>query len=68
MKSLISLLIVATIATTTAMAYPIAIWTSCGIHNTDTELWEGMNEEAIGDYLEEACDQEQEQESDNPND
>ena len=41
--------------TTTVLAYPITIRTSCNVHNTDTELWEGLNENQIADILEEEC-------------
>lgn len=59
MKKVFSLLLVAFVATTTALAYPVAIYTSCGIHNTDTELWGDMTKEEIYAELEAVCDQEQ---------
>ena len=37
------------------LAYPITIRTSCGIHNTDTELWDGMSVQEIKTELEKIC-------------
>ena len=37
------------------LAYPITIKTSCGTHNTDTELWDGLSEEQIQYELEKIC-------------
>ncbi|MBQ9288313.1 MAG: hypothetical protein IJ212_07820 [Bacteroidaceae bacterium] len=43
-----------------AYAYPTAIYTSCGVHMTDTDLWDGMTEADIKAELELLCSQEQE--------
>lgn len=59
MKKVFSLFLVAFVATTTVLAYPVAIYTSCGIHNTDTVLWGDMTKEEIHAELEAACDQDQ---------
>ena len=54
-KTLFALLAIVFIATTTAFAYPITIETSCGTHNTDTELWDGLSEDEIKKELEKIC-------------
>ena len=43
-----------------AYAYPTAIYTSCGVHMTDTELWDGQTYEQIKAELEALCTQDQE--------
>ena len=56
-KTLFTLLAIATISITSAFAYPITVYTSCGIHNTDTELWDGLSEKQIKMELEQICNQ-----------
>lgn len=56
-KTFFTLVVMAFIGTTTALAYPITIKTSCGIHNTDTVLWEGLTEWEIWFELEQICNQ-----------
>lgn len=59
MKKTISLFLVAFVATVTALAYPVTFYTSCAIHNTDTELWGGMSADEIYAELEELCTEDQ---------
>lgn len=54
-KRSFTLLAIAFISITSALAYPITIKTSCGTHNTDTELWDGLSEEQIQYELEKIC-------------
>ena len=56
-KTLFTLLAIAFISITSAFAYPVTIYTSCDIHNTDTELWDGLSEEEIKAELEKICSQ-----------
>ena len=56
-KTLFTLLAIAFISITSAFAYPVTIYTSCDIHNTDTELWEGLTEWEIWFELEKICSQ-----------
>lgn len=59
MKRIASFLFVAFVTTVTALAVPVTIYTSCGAHNTDTELWDGMSIEDICAELEDMCEQDQ---------
>ncbi len=56
-KKSFTLLAIALISVTSAFAYPITVVTSCGIHNTDTELWGEMSEDDIRFELEQICNQ-----------
>lgn len=56
-KTLFTLLALAIISITSAFAYPITIYTSCDIHNTDTELWDGLTIDEIHRELEKICSQ-----------
>lgn len=56
-KTLFTLLTIAFISITSAFAYPLTITTSCGIYNTDTELWDGLTEWEIWFELEQICNQ-----------
>lgn len=59
MRKVLSFVFVTFVAVATALAFPVTIYTSCGIHNTDTELWGGMSVEDIREELEDICDQDQ---------
>ena len=47
-------------ATCKAFADPTVIYTSCGVHMTDTDLWDGMTYEEIKRELEKICTEDQE--------
>lgn len=56
-KKSFTLLAIALISVTSALARPLVVETSCGTHLTDTELWGGLSDWEIKMELEQICNQ-----------